>query len=514
MDNIFQKRMVTVSIMLATIMQALDTTIANVALPHIQGSLSATQEQATWILTSYIVAAAIMTAPVGILAARLGRKRLFMISVVGFTLSSILCGAATGLIEMVVFRLLQGVFGAALVPLSQAVLLDINPKEQHGQAMAMWGVGVMLGPILGPTLGGWLTEYYDWRWVFYINVPIGIASFIGMLIFMDETEKAPGRKFDVFGFVLLALSIGSLQMLLDRGQNQDWFSSTEIIVETVLAGSAFYLFIVHILTAKDQPFLEPAMFKDRNYAVSLVLMFVVGIVLLASMALLPPFLQNLMGYPVLLTGMVLAPRGVGVMIAMMLVGRLIGKIDARGLILFGLLLTAYSLYEMSLFTTEVPVSTLVYTGIVQGFGMGFVFVPLSTLAYATLAPHYRNDATAIFSLMRNIGSSVGISIVIALLARNTQISHSDLVSHLLPFGNAQNIMSAYTESVARTDGTVALAFVNAEVMKQSSTIAYLNDFLLMMYVVLFSVPFLALLRGRKKSETPDEMADEIATAIE
>ena len=514
MDSPFQKRMVTISIMLATIMQALDTTIANVALPHMQGSLSATQEQATWILTSYIVAAAIMTAPIGILAARIGRKRLFMISVVGFTMASILCGAATGLIEMVVFRLLQGVFGAALVPLSQAVLLDINPKERHGQAMAMWGVGVMLGPILGPTLGGWLTEYYNWRWVFYINVPIGIAAFMGMLIFMDETEKTPGRKFDLFGFIMLGLSIGALQMMLDRGQNQDWFSSTEIIVETTLAVLAFYLFMVHILTAKTQPFLEPAMFKDRNYAVSLVLMFVVGIVLLASMALLPPFLQNLMGYPVLLTGMVLAPRGVGVMIAMMLVGHLVGKIDARWLILFGLILIAFSLHEMSLFTIEVPMSTLIYTGVVQGFGLGFVFVPLSTIAYTTLKPHYRNDAAAIFSLVRNIGSSVGISIVTALLARNTQISHSDLVSHLLPFGNAQNMVSAYTDSIFAIEGTTALAFLNAEVTKQASSIAYLNDFLLMMYVVLFSVPFLALLHGPKKSETPDELADEIATAIE
>jgi len=514
MDSLFQKRMVTISIMLATIMQALDTTIANVALPHMQGSLSATQEQATWILTSYIVAAAIMTAPVGILAARLGRKRLFMISVVGFTLASILCGTATGLIEMVIFRLLQGVFGAALVPLSQAVLLDINPREKHGQAMAMWGVGVMLGPILGPTLGGWLTEYYNWRWVFYINVPIGIAAFMGMWIFMKETEKKPDRKFDVFGFVLLALSIGAVQMMLDRGQNLDWFSSTEIIAEIILAGLSFYLFVVHILTAKSQPFLEPAMFKDRNYAVSLALMFVVGIILLASMALLPPFLQNLMGYPVLLTGMVLAPRGVGVMVAMVLVGRLVGKIDARWLILFGLLLTAFSLHEMSLFNTEIPVSTLVYTGVIQGFGMGFVFVPLSTLAYATLDPHYRNDAAAIFSLVRNIGSSVGISIVIALLAHNTQVSHSDLVSHLLPFGNTQHIVSAYTGSISGMEGTTALAFLNAEVTKQASTIAYLNDFLLMMYVVLFSVPLLALLHGPKKAETPDELADEIATAIE
>jgi DHA2 family multidrug resistance protein len=513
MEGILHKRMITVSIMLATIMQALDTTIANVALPHMQGALNATQEQVTWILTSYIVAAAIMTAPTGILAARLGRKRLFLISVAGFTVSSVLCGMATSLGEMVLFRLLQGVFGAGLVPLSQAVLLDINPREKHGQAMAIWGVGVMLGPILGPTLGGWLTEYYSWRWVFYINVPIGIAAFLGMWVFMPETEKMPGRKFDIFGFVLLSLFIGSLQMMLDRGQSQEWFSSTEVIAEAAIAGLAFYLFIVHILTARSQPFLEPAMFKDRNYAISLIFMFVIGIVLLASMALLPPFLQNLMGYPALLTGMVLAPRGIGTMVAMMIVGRITGKIDARWLILTGLLLTSYSLYQMSLFTTQVPVSLLVSTGIIQGFGMGFVFVPLSTLAYATLPPHYRNDAAAIFSLVRNIGSSVGISMVITLLARNTQISHSDLASYLLPFGNSEYIISTFTDNVAGTDGADVLPILNGEVTRQAATIAYLNDFLLMAVVVLFSVPFLAMLR-RKKNTQPDEHMDEIATAIE
>jgi DHA2 family multidrug resistance protein len=513
-DDALQRRMITVSIMLATIMQALDTTIANVALPHMQGALNATQEQVSWILTSYIVAAAIMTAPTGILAARLGRKRLFLISVVGFTITSILCGAATSLPEMVLFRLLQGVFGAGLVPLSQAVLLDINPKEKHGQAMALWGVGVMLGPILGPTLGGWLTEYYNWRWVFYINVPIGIAAFVGMWIFMPETEKTPGRKFDVMGFVFLALSIGALQLMLDRGQSQEWFSSYEVCAEAIVAGLSLYLFIVHILTVKAHPFLEPAMFKDRNYAISLMFMFVIGIVLLASMALLPPFLQNLMGYPVLLTGLVLAPRGIGTMAAMMIVGRLTGKVDARWLILFGLSLTSYSLYEMSLFTTDVPVSTLIRTGLVQGFGMGFVFVPLSTLAYATLSPHYRNDAAAIFSLIRNIGSSVGISIVITLLARNTQISHADLVSNLMPFGNAGRVLSAFTDSVAGTDGTLALTLLNAEVNRQAATIAYLNDFLLMMYVVLLSIPLLLLLQRRKVQEKRDAMTDEIATAIE
>ncbi|MBL7681813.1 MAG: DHA2 family efflux MFS transporter permease subunit [Flavipsychrobacter sp.] len=500
--------------MLATIMQALDTTIANVALPHMQGALNASQEQATWILTSYIVAAAIMTAPVGILAAKLGRKRLFMLSVAGFTIASILCGAATGLIEMVVFRLLQGVFGAALVPLSQSVLLDINPREKHGQAMATWGIGVMLGPILGPTLGGWLTEYYNWRWVFYINVPIGIVALAGMWFFLPETEKTQGRKFDAFGFVLLSLAIGLIQMMLDRGQSQDWFSSTEIIFEGVLGGMALYLFVIHIVTAKEHPFLDPAMFKDRNYAVSLVLMFVVGIILLSSMALLPPFLQSLMGYPVFLTGVVLAPRGVGVMIAMIIVGRLVQKVDPRWLILSGLLLTAFSLYEMSLFTTSMPTSRLVYTGAIQGFGMGFVFVPLSTLAYATLTPHYRNDATAIFSLVRNIGSSVGISVVIALLAINTQINHEEIASTLLPFGNSAGALSAFTAGLEGRHGIAALEMLNGEVTRQAAIISYLNDFVLMMYVVLASVPMLFLLRKRKQEENRHEVIDEIATAIE
>lgn len=509
-----QKRMITLSIMLATIMQALDTTIANVALPHMQGALNATQEQTTWILTSYIVAAAIMTAPVGIMAARLGRKRLFIGCVVGFTIASILCGAATGLEEMVFFRLAQGVFGAALVPLSQAVLLDINPREKHGQAMAIWGVGVMLGPILGPTLGGWLTEYYSWRWVFYINVPIGIAAVMGMMTFMPETEKTPGRKFDILGFALLSLFIGSLQLMLDRGQSLDWFSSFEIRAEAVIAGLSLYLFIVHVATTRGQPFLDPAMFRDRNYTVSLGLMFVVGIILLASMALLPPFLQNLMGYPALLTGLVLAPRGVGVMIAMIIVGRLLQKIDARALILFGLLLTAYSLYMMSQFTIVMPTENLIYTGLVQGFGMGFVFVPLTTVAYATLPPHYRNDAAAIFSLSRNIGSSVGISIVIALLVRFTQVNHTELGAHILSFGNSAHLLAAMTESLPLNGQAAQLAMLDAQVTQQAATISYLNDFILMMYIVILSIPLLAFIQTQKKDKSAGNTIEEAAMAME
>ena len=337
--------------MLATIMQILDTTIANVALPSMQGSLNAAQDTITWVLTSYIVAAAIATPLTGWLSDQIGRKRLFLICIAGFTVASMLCGIATSLEEMVLFRVAQGAFGAALVPLSQAVLLDINPRERHGQAMAIWGAGLMVGPIAGPTLGGWLTDTFNWRWAFYVNLPVGIVALLGVLIFLPET-KLRARRFDLVGFALLSLAVGALQMMLDRGEQLDWFSSTEILLETGLdASPALWMFVVHIVTAKE-PFIELAMLKDRNFAIGLIFIFTIGIILLATMALLPPMLQNILGYPVITSGLVLAPRGVGTMISMILVGRLVQKVDARLLILAGLLLTAYSLWEMTGFSPE------------------------------------------------------------------------------------------------------------------------------------------------------------------
>lgn len=488
--------LITASVMLATVMQVLDTTIANVALSHMQGTMSATQEQISWVLTSYIIAAAIMTPPTGVLAARLGRKRLFAIMVTGFTIASMLCGAATSLTEMVAFRLLQGAFGAGLVPLSQAVLLDAYPREKHGSAMAMWGVGVMVGPILGPTLGGYLTEFYNWRWVFYINVPFGILALLGILAFVPETVRDRSRRFDFFGFALLSLAIGALQMMLDRGESQDWFGSTEIVVEAVLAGLFLYMFLVHMFTAK-RPFIEPGLFRDRNLAVGLFLIFMVGVVLLATLALMPPFLQNLLGYPVLTTGIVLAPRGVGTMISMLIVGRLVGKVDTRLLILFGISLTALSLWEMCGFNTEVPVSTIVWTGVLQGLGLGFIFVPLSTVTFSTLVPHYRNEGTAMFSLMRNIGSSIGISIVVTLLAQNTQASHAVIADALTPFRDV--LQQPWLLRVWNWHTVSGVMALNGEVTRQAAAIAYLNDFAFMMWVMVLSAPLALLLR---KSRAP------------
>ncbi|TAJ89625.1 DHA2 family efflux MFS transporter permease subunit [Reyranella sp.] len=485
--------LLTLCVMLATIMQALDTTIANVALPYMQGSLSATTDQINWVLTSYIVAAAIATPVTGFLEQRLGRKRLFQIAVAGFTGASVLCGIATSLPEMVLFRLLQGLFGASLVPLSQAVLLDSYPKEKHGSAMAMWGIGVMVGPILGPTLGGWLTEVYNWRWVFYINVPIGILTFLGLSAYLSETETRKGG-FDWFGFAMLSIAIGSFQTMLDRGEQLDWFSSTEIVIEAVLAALAFYLFLVQTFTVK-QPFIDPAIFKDRNLSVGLCFIFVVGIILLASLALITPYLQNLMGYPVITAGMVLAPRGIGTMFAMMLVGRIINRVDPRILLVVGLLITAAVLWEMTRFTPNISEWTLIRTGVLQGMGLGFMFVPLSTITFATLPPHLRTQGTALYSLMRNIGSSIGISLVIFLLTRNTQLVHAELVGHVTPFNDALGqIGPSHFWNMATTVGKAAL---NAEVTRQASVVAYANDFKLMMLVALVALPLVLLLKKAK-----------------
>jgi DHA2 family multidrug resistance protein len=486
--------MVTISIMLATIMQVVDMTIVNVSLPHMQGNLSATQDQISWVLTSYIVAAAIVTPLSGVLADRLGRKTLFVWTVVGFTLASMLCGMATSLEQIVAFRILQGAFGAPLVPLSQAVILDVYPREKHGSAMALWGMGVMVGPILGPTLGGWLTEYYSWRWAFYINVPVGALTLLGILTSMPQTERRPNRSFDFFGFALLGIAVGSLQLMLDRGNSLDWFSSREIVIETVATVLAAYLFLVHMFTA-EKPFIEPGLFKDRNFAAGVLLIFMVGVMLLATMALLPPFLQNLLGFPVIETGYLMAPRGIGTMVAMMVVGRLIGKVDTRWLVFFGLALMAYSLYEMSKFTAEIGAYEIVYTGIFQGVGLGFIFVPLSAAAFQTLAPRFRNEGTAMFSLMRNIGSSIGISIVVTILGHETQVTHAALSEALTPFSHALN--GPWVPQLWDWTTEVGKLALNREVNRQALTIGYLHDFRLMMYLTVLALPLLLLLRAPK-----------------
>ena len=494
--------LITLSVMLASIMQALDNTIANVALPRIQGSLSATQDQMAWVLTSYIIAAAIMTPLSGWLAGQIGRKRVFLFSVVGFTIASALCGLAQSLPEIVLARLLQGLCGAALIPMSQAVLLDINPPERHAKAMALWVMGVTIGPILGPALGGWLTESYNWRWVFYINVPFGILSFLGILTFMPETELRKSR-FDFFGFTALSFAIGSFQLMLDRGQLKDWFSSTEIWIEAIVAGLGFYLFVVHMLTTSKPAFVSPALFKDRNFVTGNVFIFVVGVVLFATLALLPPLLQDLLNYPVVLTGLVTAPRGIGTLAAMFIVGRLMGIVDTRLIIAAGFGLTAFSLWQMTGFYLQMDTPLIVWSGLTQGLGTGFVYVPLAAITFATLSPEFRNEGTALFSLVRNVGSSVGISVVETLLTRNTQMMHSRLGEQITPYNDV-----LHSQSLTALPTTHSLAMLNHSVNDQAAMIAYNNDFKLMMVLTLCAIPLVLLLRRADRKKTPEPVVIE------
>jgi MFS transporter, DHA2 family, multidrug resistance protein len=480
----------TLCAMLATLMQSLDSTIANVALPYMQGSLAASQDQINWALTSYIVAAAIMTAPTGWLSTRFGRTRLFAAAVVGFTVASVLCGLSQSITEIVLFRLLQGMFGASLVPLSQAVMFDIYPPEQRGSAMALWGIGVMVGPILGPTLGGWLTENYSWRWVFYINVPVGIAATIGLLTFLPETPRTRTR-FDWTGFIMLSLGIGAFQTMLDRGEQLDWFGSREIILEACLAAVGGICFVVHFLLA-ERPFISPRLLRDVNFVVGTICIFLVGLILYATLALLTPYLQNLMNYPVLTAGLALAPRGAGTMAAMFICGRLLGRVCVRTLTLAGFGLTIYALYEMMGFTPDVSEREIIVTGFLQGFSVGFVFVALSTVTFATLSAELRTQGTSIYSLMRNLGSAIGISVTGALLVRNTQVNHASIAASVTPFNRLlQSGAPAHLWNPFRPHGVAAL---DAVVAQQAATIAYIDDFKLMMIIALVATPLMLLIR--------------------
>jgi DHA2 family multidrug resistance protein len=489
--TVAERGFITACAMLATIMQTLDTTITNVALPYIQGGLAASPDQITWVLTSYIVAAAIMTAPVGWLSNYLGIRNLFVISLVGFTAASVLCGISSSLPQMVIFRLLQGMFGAALVPLSQTTMLNLYPAEQRGWAMSIWGMGIMVGPILGPTLGGYLTDVYNWRWVFYINVPFGIVAASGLLFFLKDPPRGATSSFNWMGFALLGVGLASFQLFLDRGELKDWFGSTEIIIEVVLAGLGFYLFLVHTLLAPNS-FINPRMFRDRNYSAGIVLMFIVAAVLLASMALLPPYLQNLANYPVSTAGLVMAPRGIGTMTAMWLAGRLTAVVDERLIMVVGTGILADSLLRMTVWTPDISSYTIVTTSLIQGFGFGWVFTPLSIIAFATLPAEFRVDGTAFFSLVRNVGSAVGISVTSVLLTESTQVVHSQIVENVTPFNRMlQTEAASVVWNVTLPSGIAAL---NEEVTRQASIIAYTNDFKLLFYLALSGLVLILLMR--------------------
>jgi MFS transporter, DHA2 family, multidrug resistance protein len=483
-----------VCVMLGMFMQMLDTTIANVALPYMQGSLQASRDQITWVLTSYIVASAIMTGPVGWLAARFGRRELFLLSLAGFTITSMMCGVAQTLDQMILFRLLQGAFGAALSPLSQAIILDRYPLERRGQIMAVWSMVIMLGPILGPTVGGFLTDHYSWRWVFYVNVPIGIFSITGIILFLREARHEAPPRFDWSGFAFLSLGLAALQLMLDRGTDKDWFDSQEIVVEALLAGIGFYLFAVHLWTT-DNSFLNPKLLRDRNYRSGLILTFFVGVLLLATSALLPPFLQNLGGYSVLDTGLLLAPRGVGTMITMLFVGRIVMKVDPRGLMALGAMILLWSMWEMSTWTPDIDSRILAFTVFVQGAGMGLIFVPSNIYTFASLPQHFRTEGASILNLVRNVGSAIGVSVTTMVLSMASQTNYSQLAAHASPFNRA--LAANAPNMLLNPQIPFGVMGLNALVVQQSAITAYADVFLFLFYV---SLPVLVVILTLRKTQ--------------
>ena len=492
------RRVITASAMLAMFMQVLDTSICVVALPHMQGSLAASTEEINWVLTSSVIAAAIMTAPVGWLAQRFGRKHLFVCCLTGFVTMSMLCGAAQSLPQLVVFRVIQGSFGAGIAPLSQATMLDIYPFSRRAQAMALFSMGVTMGPMLGPTLGGYLTDYYNWRWVFYVNLPFGIIAISGLLVFMPSTQARPNLKFSWYGFGMLALGVAALQLVLDRGQIMDWFTSRQIVVLAVIAGLAFYLFIVHMCMA-DKPFLPTGLFKDRNFTSAMIMVFCVSTILQATGALLAPYLQKLAGFPAQDAGLAMAPRGIGIMISMFAASRLGMRVDQRKIMAVGLLLLGCVLHEMSTWTPSVDAQRMGLVMMVQGLAVGLVFNPMTVMAYTTLPAHFRGEGTAVQALARNIGAAVGISVMTFTLTRALQTNHETIAAGITPFAR---VLQGHDQVAHILDpvNRHGAALLEQMVAYQSQIIAYNNDFRLMMLVVLPPLLLLLLMRRHVRND--------------
>lgn len=484
-------------VMTATIMQVLDSTIANVALPHMQASLSATPDTVTWILTSYILASAVAMPLTGWLSSRFGRRNVLLAAVAGFTLASMLCGIATTLPMMVGFRLLQGVFGAFISPLGLALMLDINPPDKHPRAMSLWGLAVMVAPVAGPVLGGWLTEELDWRWVFFINVPFGVISFFGFLTLMPR-EPHRSLPFDVTGFALLFVALAALQLMLDRGAQMDWFQSTEIWIELGISIGAAWMFIVHTLSTRDAV-LPRALFLDRNLVVATLFVTLTMGLLMASAALLPPMLQTLLGHDAYGAGMLTMPRGIGMMAAMLLAGSLTKYIDARMLIGGGMAMTAIALHMMTGFSLDMDNSPIIWSGILQGLGIGFVLLPLNLLAFSTLDARLRTDGASLYNLCRSIGGSIAISTLTALIARTQQVAHSDLAAHV----TEQALPSIYPAMKSLgLEPVVAPMAIDMEINRQALMISYIDAFYVMFWAVLAALPLVLLLRVAKDGQEP------------
>ena len=503
------------TVMLAIFMEVLDTSVANVALPHIAGNLSAGVDESTWVLTSYLVSNAIVLPLTGWFSSIFGRKRFYMTCVVIFTLSSLLCGLAPSLPLLVFFRILQGAGGGALQPISQAILLESFSKEKRGMAMAIFGMGVVLAPIIGPTLGGWITDSYSWRWIFLINIPVGIISLVltFFLIFdppyLVRKSLREGARIDYIGIGLLSVGLGFLQVVLDKGEREDWFGSNLIIWCAVVAAVGLAGAFLWELSQKD-PAVDFHLLKERNFLIATTTMFMLGVVLYGSTALLPIFLQTLLGYTALLSGLVLSPGGILVVILLPVVGKLLTHIESRWLVVFGLAILSLSLFHMATFNLEVDFRTAMTARIYQSAGMAFLFVPINVMAFYFIPKEKINNATGIINLARNIGGSVGIAGVVTMLARRAQFHQAVLVGHMTPLDTAYRTMLSGASQMLTVQGSdpvqashQAQGLAYGLLMRHSTMLAFLDDFWLMAVVILAVIPFMFLMKKVQPHRGPD-----------
>lgn len=486
-----QRMLIIIAVMTATLMQVLDTTIVNVALPYMQGSLAASPDQITWTLTSYLVASAIFIPLSGYMSDRLGRKNYMLLSILGFTIASALCGASTNLTEIVIFRLLQGVFGAALVPLAQAIISDIFPAEQRGKAMAIWGFGVMAGPILGPTLGGYLTEVASWRWTFYVNVPFGIFALILAWQVLPDSLRKP-RLMDWLGLSFISLAIGSLQYFLDRGNDQNWFDAWDIRISALLCIFGFGAFIIHSLFKPARIVFDLRIFQDRNFTIASLLIGLMGLGMYGVMAIQPLMLEGIMNYPVLLTGLVMAPRGISGMLGMVFMGKFGQRFDPRHLLLMGIIFNIIGIYAYTRLSLNITPLDIVWPMLLQGFGISMIFTSLSTIAFSTLPKELGIEGAGMFSLLRTIGSSVGISLVVAVYTHEAQASWNQLGGFINPYNHA---VTYYLANLNLSLGQpLAAPILGLALNTQSQMLAFVDTFVFIMWSFIIMLPLILLIR--------------------
>ncbi len=491
-----ERIIITVPVLMGSLLHAINMSTAYVALPNIQGNLSARPDQIGWVITAFVVATAVGTVLTGWLSGRFGRRRVFLGSIAGFTVTSALCGIADSFETLVFYRILQGFVSAPLLPISQAIMLDTYPRRLHGFAMSIWSLGMIMGPILGPTIGALLTEYYGWRYLFSINIPIGVAAFVAIMFTLPEAETRK-QALDWIGVTSLIVGVSCLQLMLDRGERLDWFDSPEIIVEAALAVLAIYIFIVHSLT-HPRPYINLVIFRDRNFVVGLSLIFMFGIAVFSSLFVLPLFLQNVQEYPVLSAGWIVSVRGIGTMFAMLMGGTLADRFPAKYLILLGLICVGASNFVMTQWTSEVQFEAIVWVTIVNGFGMGLMWVTLTTVTFATLAPSFRVEGASLFALIRSIGASMGTSVIVAVLVRSSQVNYIEMRNHINTFAEIFSVMG--TPSNWNLNTVAGVAALQNLVLAQAEMVAYLNAFVFLVGVALVAMPLVFLFKSPSKAK--------------